>query len=157
MQPVIPVPLPNFLQKTCFIQMNTGSAGYILASRFLETQDWIPWTTPLHLVASIYSAWNLYPSSFTLCTFNHVATRPVSPCSVTLCSLSKTLNASKLHAFIVHLLMIMCWNNYVLSYTNATMFTCNNTSLFQTLHFLLSRWNTSAQCKGPITHITSRH
>jgi hypothetical protein len=92
MQPVTPVPLHNFLQKTCFIQMNTGSAEYLLASRILETQDWIPWTTPLHLVASIYSAWNLYPSSFTLCTFNHVATRLVSLCCVTLCSLSKTLN-----------------------------------------------------------------
>jgi hypothetical protein len=71
--------------------------------------------------------------------------------------LNITLNASKLHAFIVYLLMIMCWNNYVLSYSNATMFTCHNISLFQTLHCLLSKWNTSAQCTGPITLFTSRH
>jgi hypothetical protein len=153
MRLVIHVPLPNFLQKTCFIQMNSGSAEYLLASRILETLEWIPWTTPLHLVASIYSAWNLYPSSFTLCTSNHIATKPVSPCSVTLCSLNKTLNASKLHEFKVHLLMIMCSNNYVLSYSNATI----NISMFQTLHFLLSRWNTSAQCTEPITLITSHH
>jgi hypothetical protein len=62
-----------------------------------------------------------------------------------------------MHAFIVHLLMIMCSNNYVLSYSNATMFTCHNISMFQTLHFLLSRWNTSTQCTEPITLITSHH
>lgn len=157
MQPVTPVPLPNFLQKTCSIQMNTGSAEYLLASRILETQDWIPWTTPLHLVASIYSAWNLYPSSFPLYNFNYAAKRPVWPCGVRLWSLNKTLNASKLHAFIVHLLMIMCSNNYVLSYSNATMFTCHNISMFQTLRFLLSRWKTWAQCTEPITLITSHH
>lgn len=88
-----------------------------------------------------FNLFSLKPIPFQLHTmhFNHVATRPVSPCIDTLCSLNKTLNASKLHAFIVHLLMKVCSNNYVLLYSNATMFTCHNISMFQTLQVLLSR------------------